>query len=1461
MSPSHRVIIKIGLIVALAAALLNAASSSQAAPSATTLTVTTLLDKVDPSDGKCSLREAMGRAFDNSNNNTIPNDCPQASGGNTTIKFALSGAIAITNSVDGGQLPNIVNTVTIIGPITIDAGKANQILLDVESNGRLNLINMTIKNATYTALDSRGEINIASVTFENNQAGGPGGGAIRNDGVAVIAGSQFINNRAVAPGMEGGAIRTTWQLTLAGSTFTGNTSDKNGGAIALKAGRMEIADSTFTGNVTVGSLLPSALGEGGGAISTSAVGNTYPMTIKRSTFSGNYALKGVGGAIFHNADVELTIQDSSFQGNGAGSLGNLGSGGAIRNVSPLILKRTMFIANSALGDGGAISNDYDGQLTLRLVGFTGNTASQKGGAIANLNGSSSVAMISAIGAALTGNVASDKGGGIYNHDSQYDKAEFRLSVWAGNLPQNCRDQNPLDDKLPISAVPPIDSKGQNSFSDDTCEDGDPDPSDRQNPDPKLDPPALNGGLMPGMLTQKPQPDSPLVDQIQPADYPTGDPDVGNQDIRGLPRPMNGDGIGLPLFDIGPFELDDATPEFSSLPAAPGPIDLGVFQTGQTYTKTDALKIYNGGAADLTLSGVAVGGAHSADFTVSGVPASLANNSSANVAITCRPGVVGDRTATLSFNTNDPDHASVSFDLRCQGQAAVAAGFDSTPDAPGPIEEITVVGVPDPFFLAVKETGNATLQLTNPVFASNPPGAIALSTVFPVSIADGGAQVALAFQCAGDAIGLKTATFSFNTNDPAHPTVTYNLNCTVTKAQDKFIAASNSSSAGLGSVAGPYGVAVSPDGRHVYAADVGDSFLVAYAVNPDNTLTPTASYASSILSVTSRYTSPIQVAVSADGANVYVTGNASDSIATFTRDVDTGGLTHLVTAREGQGYGCVLFPSPSCDGNVSGLDGAYGIALSPDGQYVYVSSVVSDSVVVLRRDKSTGALASTTLLGSGAYFVQRYSHAQLNAAYGLAASPDGANLYVTGYTSDSLLTLKRDASTGQLSTSQVLTPSAASGLSGVFRVIVSPDGNFVYTAAYDSHSVCAFKRSAVDGKLTWLSCSSSTVFLNNASDLALTPDGKHLLVTAYTSDGVAVYTRNPKTSLLIFKETITRSVTTGLPALDGARGIVAHPNGRAAYATGYLDDSVVSLLFGNPQPVLNTLVPASKVAGSAAFSLTVNGVDFSPNSVVRLNGSNRPTTFMNETQLIADLTAGDVAGAGDRTITVNTPTPGGGTSNVLTFTVLAPGALPIPAVAQIDVQGALAGSGPITVEVQGSDFAPGTSVLWYGSPRPTIYASGQLLRAQLNAADVAQPGLSAISVQNSALVRAPQAVTHSGPVTFKVVLPNQNPPPGITQISPASARALDPVAQVEVVITGAGFLAESRVLWNGEERPTQFIDNTRLKLIVSAGDLALPGVASVKVNNPTPGGGDSNVKTFIILEPDFLRKIRLPLILK
>jgi hypothetical protein len=89
---------------------------------------------------------------------------------------------------------------------------------------------------------------------------------------------------------------------------------------------------------------------------------------------------------------------------------------------------------------------------------------------------------------------------------------------------------------------------------------------------------------------------------------------------------------------------------------------------------------------------------------------------------------------------------------------------------------------------------------------------------------------------------------------------------------------------------------------------------------------------------------------------------------------------------------------------------------------------------------------------------------------------------------------------------------------------------------------------------------------------------------------------------------------------------------------------------NPTPGASSLSPAAAVAGDPAFTLTVNGSNFRSSSVVRWNGTGRPTTFVSASQLRATVEASDVATAGSVQVTIFTPAPGGGQSSALAFAV-------------------------------------------------------------------------------------------------------------------------------------------------------------------------------------------------------------------
>ena len=89
---------------------------------------------------------------------------------------------------------------------------------------------------------------------------------------------------------------------------------------------------------------------------------------------------------------------------------------------------------------------------------------------------------------------------------------------------------------------------------------------------------------------------------------------------------------------------------------------------------------------------------------------------------------------------------------------------------------------------------------------------------------------------------------------------------------------------------------------------------------------------------------------------------------------------------------------------------------------------------------------------------------------------------------------------------------------------------------------------------------------------------------------------------------------------------------------------------NPVPVVSSISPAYMSAGGAAFTLTVNGSGFVNGSTAYWGATALTTSYVSATQLAATVTAAEIGGEGVTAITVQTPAPGGGSSNALQFEV-------------------------------------------------------------------------------------------------------------------------------------------------------------------------------------------------------------------
>jgi 6-phosphogluconolactonase (cycloisomerase 2 family) len=91
---------------------------------------------------------------------------------------------------------------------------------------------------------------------------------------------------------------------------------------------------------------------------------------------------------------------------------------------------------------------------------------------------------------------------------------------------------------------------------------------------------------------------------------------------------------------------------------------------------------------------------------------------------------------------------------------------------------------------------------------------------------------------------------------------------------------------------------------------------------------------------------------------------------------------------------------------------------------------------------------------------------------------------------------------------------------------------------------------------------------------------------------------------------------------------------------------------NPVPTADFFGPSCAPDGAQGFTLSVNGSNFLPRSVVMWNGNARPTTVADSFDLTAQISASDIAEAGTSAVTVFNPPPGGGSSSTFNFTTAA-----------------------------------------------------------------------------------------------------------------------------------------------------------------------------------------------------------------
>jgi len=390
--------------------------------------------------------------------------------------------------------------------------------------------------------------------------------------------------------------------------------------------------------------------------------------------------------------------------------------------------------------------------------------------------------------------------------------------------------------------------------------------------------------------------------------------------------------------------------------------------------------------------------------------------------------------------------------------------------------------------------------------------------------------------------------------------------------------------------GSEAVAISPDGGNVYVAASTSNAIAVFNRNAaTGKLTQAAGAAGCIAehgaggcATAVGLAGPNSVAVSADGATVYATSLQSDAVDTFHRSSSTGALSQAT-----DGSGCTADASTAGCTLGRALDGPDVVTVSPDGHNVYVGAFKGSAVAIFARDPSTGDL--TQLTDDTGCLVDVPTAGcttglALGAPEGMAISADGDNVYVAAAASSALDVFTRNPSTGALTQagdgSGCLADSPLAGcttglqLGGANAVAVSPNGDNVYVTSLLSNSLTTFTRTPTTGQLTQETGTSACVIfvfavgcslgqaLSAPEGLAVSPDGASVYTTSFESGAVDVFNRNTDGGAVIQKPRRPGCLDLGgTPtcalgrALLGVSSIAVSPDGKYVYAGAFASNSI------------------------------------------------------------------------------------------------------------------------------------------------------------------------------------------------------------------------------------------------------------------------------------------------------------------
>lgn len=319
---------------------------------------------------------------------------------------------------------------------------------------------------------------------------------------------------------------------------------------------------------------------------------------------------------------------------------------------------------------------------------------------------------------------------------------------------------------------------------------------------------------------------------------------------------------------------------------------------------------------------------------------------------------------------------------------------------------------------------------------------------------------------------------------------------------------------------PDSIAITPDNRTAYVAnnnnygiDNQDSVTVLNLTN--NTVVTTIHDES--------FDEPFRIAINPDGTKAYVTNSNSTTISI----IDT--KTNKVT------------------GIIDGFDGPSGMVISPSGRRAYVNNYGAGDRSGLARSVRFVSLVSNTIIGEEIIVDQ--------APAALAMSPDGQYVYVISYVDGNPGT----GTMSIIRTSDNTVIDVIPGFSGPFSIALTPNGKYAYITNFGSNNFTPIGTTVTVVNAREHTIVATIDLGIQPSGVAITPDGHFAYVTNYNtlyanSTNFTGLTAGQGTVNIINvkkKKLIPPTIAVG----QSPNSIAIAPDGKHAYVTNFTSNVV------------------------------------------------------------------------------------------------------------------------------------------------------------------------------------------------------------------------------------------------------------------------------------------------------------------